>query len=40
MGGFALVRITNAGMDVALGEATDDIGNVMFTNALARRWQG
>ncbi|WP_144378266.1 metallophosphoesterase [Mesorhizobium amorphae] len=39
MGGFALVRITNAGMDVALGEATDDIGNVMFTNTLARRWQ-
>ncbi|WP_379070378.1 metallophosphoesterase [Mesorhizobium sp. UC74_2] len=39
MGGFALVRITDAGMDVALGEAIDDAGNVVFTNALARCWK-
>lgn len=39
MGGFALARITDAGMDVALGEASGDDGLVQFTNALARRWK-
>ncbi|WP_054311064.1 metallophosphoesterase [Mesorhizobium sp. 1M-11] len=39
LGGFALARITNDGMDVVLGEATGDDGGVMFTNALSRRWK-
>jgi cytolysin (calcineurin-like family phosphatase) len=36
MGGFALVRITNRVMDVVLGEASDDHGGVMFTNASSK----
>lgn len=36
MGGFALVRVTGDGMDVVLGEATGDHGEVMFTNAFSK----
>lgn len=36
MGGFALVRITNRAMDVVLGEASDDHGSVVFTNASSK----
>jgi cytolysin (calcineurin-like family phosphatase) len=36
MGGFALARVTSAGMDVVLGEATGDHGEVKFTNAFSK----
>jgi cytolysin (calcineurin-like family phosphatase) len=38
MGGFAVARVTSDGMDVVLGEATDDHGGVIFTNAFSRDW--
>ncbi|RWC38171.1 MAG: metallophosphoesterase [Mesorhizobium sp.] len=38
MGGFALVRVTSDGMDVVLGEATGDRGEVAFTNAFSKGW--
>jgi cytolysin (calcineurin-like family phosphatase) len=38
MGGFAVARVTSDGMDVVLGEATDDHGGVAFTNAFSRDW--
>ncbi|MER9653747.1 metallophosphoesterase [Mesorhizobium sp. M0152] len=38
MGGFALARVTSDGMDVVLGEATDDQGGVAFTNAFSKSW--
>lgn len=38
MGGFALARVTSDGMDVALGEATGDHGEVAFTNAFSKGW--
>lgn len=34
MGGFALARVTGSSFDVALGEAADDQGGVLFTNAF------
>lgn len=37
MGGFALVRVTNGNMDVVLGEAVGDHGEVVFTNAFSKR---
>ena len=36
MGGFALARVTGDGMDVALGEATGDHGEVTFTNVFSK----
>ncbi|MBA1143241.1 metallophosphoesterase [Mesorhizobium neociceri] len=36
MGGFALGRVTSDSMDVVLGEATGDQGEVAFTNAFSR----
>ena len=36
MGGFALVKGTGDSMDVVLGEATDDHGEVKFTNAFSK----
>ena len=36
MGGFALMRVTDAFMDVALGEATGEAGQVIFTNAFSK----
>ena len=39
MGGFALARVTADNMDVVLGEATGDHGEIVFTNALARQFQ-
>lgn len=36
MGGFALVRVTGDSMDVVLGEATGDRGEVAFTNAFSK----
>jgi cytolysin (calcineurin-like family phosphatase) len=36
MGGFALVRVTSEVMDVVLGEANDDHGGVVFTNAFSK----
>ena len=39
MGGFALVRVMDDAMDVMLGEASGDNGEVVFTNALARDWK-
>lgn len=36
MGGFALARITDQAMDLVLGRASDDHGNVEFTNAFSR----
>ncbi len=38
MGGFALVKVTDEGIDAVLGEAADDHGAVTFTNAFTRRW--
>jgi cytolysin (calcineurin-like family phosphatase) len=38
MGGFALVRVTGAFMDVVLGEAAGDTGDVAFTNAFSRNF--
>ncbi|QKC84529.1 metallophosphoesterase [Mesorhizobium sp. NZP2077] len=38
MGGFAVARVTSDGMDVVLGEATDDRGGVTFTNAFSKGW--
>ncbi len=35
-GGFAVVRVTDETMDVALGEATDDAGAVTFTNSFSK----
>lgn len=37
MGGFALVRFDGKNFEVALGEASDDAGGVMFTNALRKQ---
>ncbi len=39
MGGFALVRITDTFMDVALGEAVDEAGTIKFTNAFSKKFQ-
>lgn len=36
MGGFALARITSSAMDVVLGEAVGEHGEVVFTNAFSR----
>lgn len=36
MGGFALVRVTDANMDVALGEAAGEAGAVRFTHAFSK----
>ena len=36
MGGFALARITGQAMDVVLGEAIGDHGEVAFTNAFSK----
>ncbi|QPC93787.1 metallophosphoesterase [Mesorhizobium sp. INR15] len=38
MGGFAIAHITNDGMDVVLGEAANDQGEVTFTNAFSKNW--
>ena len=38
MGGFAVARVTSDGMDVVLGEATDDHGGITFTNAFSKGW--
>ncbi|CAN7438729.1 metallophosphoesterase [Mesorhizobium caraganae] len=37
MGGFALVKVTGEVMDVVLGEATGDHGEVKFTNAFSKK---
>ncbi|RWM71525.1 MAG: metallophosphoesterase [Mesorhizobium sp.] len=37
MGGFALARVTSDSMDVVIGEATGDHGEVAFTNAFSKR---
>ncbi|WP_412033534.1 metallophosphoesterase [Mesorhizobium sp. BH1-1-5] len=39
MGGFALARVTADNMDVVLGEAVGDHGEIVFTNALAKQFQ-
>jgi cytolysin (calcineurin-like family phosphatase) len=36
VGGFALVRITDAFVDVVLGEASGPHGEVTFTNAFSK----
>ncbi|MBZ9744540.1 metallophosphoesterase [Mesorhizobium sp. CO1-1-7] len=36
MGGFALARVTSDSLDVVLGEAGDDHGAVIFTNAFSK----
>lgn len=36
MGGFALARVTGDSMDVVLGEAAGDHGEVVFTNAFSK----
>lgn len=36
MGGFGLVRVTQRGLDIALGEATDDNGGVTFLAASSK----
>ncbi|PBB95077.1 metallophosphoesterase [Mesorhizobium sp. WSM3862] len=38
MGGFALARVTDDHLDVVLGEAAGDHGEVVFTNAFAKSW--
>ncbi|RWP65523.1 MAG: metallophosphoesterase [Mesorhizobium sp.] len=37
MGGFALARVSGDSMDVVLGEAVGDHGEVAFTNAFSKR---
>ncbi|TIM63090.1 MAG: metallophosphoesterase [Mesorhizobium sp.] len=37
MGGFALARVSGDSMDVALGEAVGDHGEIAFTNAFSKR---
>jgi cytolysin (calcineurin-like family phosphatase) len=39
MGGFALARVTNDTMDVVLGEAAGDHGEIVFTNAFTKQLQ-
>lgn len=39
MGGFALARVTADKLDVVLGEAAGDHGEMVFTNALAKQFQ-
>lgn len=39
MGGFALARVGNDFMDVVLGEAIDDQGGVVFTNAFSKAFK-
>ncbi|KQS74531.1 metallophosphoesterase [Rhizobium sp. Leaf384] len=39
-GGFAVVRVTDDAMDVALGEAVDDKGGVRFTTGFSKRLDG
>ena len=36
LGGFCLVRVTSTAMDVAIGEAAGDAGEVTFTNAFSK----
>ncbi|MEI9429036.1 metallophosphoesterase [Mesorhizobium sp. Cs1299R1N3] len=36
MGGFALARVTDDSLDVVLGQASDDDGDVIFTNAFSK----
>ncbi|TPJ85413.1 metallophosphoesterase [Mesorhizobium sp. B2-5-13] len=36
MGGFALARVTDDSLDVVLGQASDDHGDVIFTNAFSK----
>ncbi|WP_112944298.1 MULTISPECIES: metallophosphoesterase [unclassified Rhizobium] len=38
MGGFSLVRIKGNVMDVAIGDASDDVGGVTFTTAFTKRF--
>ncbi|TIR46309.1 MAG: metallophosphoesterase, partial [Mesorhizobium sp.] len=37
MGGLALARVSGDSMDVALGEAVGDHGEIAFTNAFSKR---
>ncbi|KQV82874.1 metallophosphoesterase [Rhizobium sp. Root1220] len=37
LGGFCLVRVTSDEMDVAIGDASDDHGGVIFTTAFTKR---
>jgi cytolysin (calcineurin-like family phosphatase) len=39
MGGFALARVTNDTMDIVLGEAAGDHGEIVFTNAFSKQLQ-
>jgi len=39
MGGFALARVTDGYMDVVLGEAAGDGGEVVFTDAFSKQFQ-
>ena len=39
MGGFALARVTDEHMDVVLGEAAGDHGEVVFTNAFTKTFE-
>ncbi|WP_167484292.1 metallophosphoesterase [Mesorhizobium tamadayense] len=39
MGGFALARVTDDHMDVVLGEAAGDHGEIVFTNAFAKQFE-
>ncbi|HEY5818172.1 MAG TPA: metallophosphoesterase [Mesorhizobium sp.] len=37
LGGFALVRLSGAGLEITLGQAIDDSGGVAFTTAFSKR---
>ncbi|MET2827497.1 metallophosphoesterase [Mesorhizobium shangrilense] len=39
MGGFALARVSGDGLDLVLGEASGDHGEVNFTNAFRKSWR-
>ncbi|TGT93632.1 metallophosphoesterase, partial [bacterium M00.F.Ca.ET.163.01.1.1] len=39
MGGFALTRVTDDNIDVVLGEAAGDHGEVVFTNAITKAFE-
>ena len=39
MGGFALARVIDGWMDIVLGEAAGDNGEVVFTNAFGKQFQ-
>ncbi len=38
MGGFALVHVTDRGMDIVLAHAAGEEGDITFTNAFSKKF--